>query len=344
MQERIEEATAQLALGRHDPLTGLVNRRGSRPAWKGHCRRPGHGGGESSLSSTSTSTASSRSSTCGHLAGDGLLRQLSPPAPGPAARRDTLARLGGTSSGVLPQQLHRQPRIQVAQDFLQSGGGPSLHLAGQDIFHWRQHRPDPHRLADLQRGRGAVGQRLGLLRCQEQGRNRVQVVDATPPSIAASPTSPGGTALPAALSQDRLVFEAYPLRQLNGQGRSEHFVEIPRPPRRPPEQQRSPWRFSSTPPSAYQPGAGHRYAWPKWRWPPWLGRRPHRRMRCLLPLSTGSVREAGTMATIVRLLDARAFPATPSACKSPGIQPSSSAPRQRPSAPPPATPAAASCS
>lgn len=309
MQERIEEATAQLAFqARHDPLTGLVNRREFEARLEKAIAAAQAGGGESSLLYIDLDRFKPINDTCGHLAGDELLRQLSRLLQGRLRDEDTLARLGGDEFGVLLNNCTGSRALQVAQDFCS--------LAAAYRFIWQ----DKIFSIGASIGLTPIGRQTrnvaevlsasdsACYSAKEQGRNRVQVVDATTPFNRRQPDQSWQDRITAALSQDRLVFEAYPLRQLNGQGRSEHFVEI---------RARLDDRLSSSVPMAVLIDAAERY-----NLAPAIDLRlaevavaalgwaagHTRRMRCLLPLSTGSVREAGTMAAIVRLLDAQGIP------------------------------------
>jgi diguanylate cyclase (GGDEF)-like protein/PAS domain S-box-containing protein len=98
----------------HDSLTGLVNRQEFE-------RRL-----ERTLETTQTDTVEHTlcyldldqfkviNDTCGHVAGDELLRQLAPVLNDKVRKRDTLARLGGDEFGVLMEHCHLEKGLRVA--------------------------------------------------------------------------------------------------------------------------------------------------------------------------------------------------------------------------------------
>ena len=124
----------------HDTLTGLVNRREFE-------RRLTH-----LLDSASPHVPHALlyldldqfkvvNDTCGHAAGDDLLRQISALLRTKLRARDTLARLGGDEFGVLLEhcsvdrgQAHRQFAARVA-------AGLPFRLERQELYHRREHRP-----------------------------------------------------------------------------------------------------------------------------------------------------------------------------------------------------------
>lgn len=118
MQEKIDQATARLAYqATHDALTGLVNRREF----------------ESRLEkAVSSSILHSRThalcymdldqfkvinDSCGHAAGDELLRQLALILKCELRDRDTLARLGGDEFGLLLENCSHEDALAVAEEF-----------------------------------------------------------------------------------------------------------------------------------------------------------------------------------------------------------------------------------
>lgn len=107
----------------HDGLTGLVNRREfelrlgrvldatlrHQDLDEDSVQRPEH-----ALCYLDLDQFKLINDTCGHVAGDELLRQLSNVLRGPVRRRDTLARLGGDEFGVLMEHCSLEQARRVA--------------------------------------------------------------------------------------------------------------------------------------------------------------------------------------------------------------------------------------
>ena len=85
----------------HDPLTGLVNRRELENRLERVLRAAQKNCSEHALCYMDLDQFKVINDTCGHIAGDELLRQLGELLPGAVRRRDTLARLGGDEFALL---------------------------------------------------------------------------------------------------------------------------------------------------------------------------------------------------------------------------------------------------
>lgn len=103
-QER-HQLTEQLARQAvEDPLTGLMNRRGFEQRLQALLDEAQTGGSEHALCYLDLDQFKLVNDSCGHAAGDELLRQLEPVLRPTIRPQDVLARLGGDEFGVL---LHR---------------------------------------------------------------------------------------------------------------------------------------------------------------------------------------------------------------------------------------------
>jgi len=102
----------------HDDLTGLVNRgefekrleaavTGAQTGQKNHC-----------LLYLDLDRFKIINDTCGHMAGDELLRQLSHGLQSHVRQRDTLARLGGDEFGLILENCQPKEAERIAEDFL----------------------------------------------------------------------------------------------------------------------------------------------------------------------------------------------------------------------------------
>jgi two-component system CheB/CheR fusion protein len=88
-------------MARHDALTGLVNRREFEDRLVRVLETAKNDASEHALCYLDLDQFKVINDTCGHLAGDRLLRQLAGHLQGHIRQRDTLARLGGDEFGVL---------------------------------------------------------------------------------------------------------------------------------------------------------------------------------------------------------------------------------------------------
>jgi two-component system, chemotaxis family, CheB/CheR fusion protein len=102
----------------HDALTGLVNRaeleRRLERVLTGADIRDPH-----ALLYLDLDQFKLVNDTCGHMAGDALLRQLPAVLERPLRKRDTLARLGGDEFGVLLEHCPEEHALRIAQDLVQ---------------------------------------------------------------------------------------------------------------------------------------------------------------------------------------------------------------------------------
>ncbi len=118
----ITERREAKALGHqatHDSLTGLVNRaeleRRLERVLAGADAKDPH-----ALLYLDLDQFKLVNDTCGHMAGDALLRQLPGVLEGPLRKRDTLARLGGDEFGVLLEHCPEEHALRIAQQLVQA--------------------------------------------------------------------------------------------------------------------------------------------------------------------------------------------------------------------------------
>jgi diguanylate cyclase (GGDEF)-like protein len=130
MQTRIEDATAQLAFqARHDSLTGLLNRREFEHRLEKALSGVQAGGEEFGVLFLDLDRFKPVNDTCGHLAGDELLRQIAQLFQSRLREEDTLARLGGDEFGIILANCSGPRARQVADDI--------CGLAGAYRFIWQ---------------------------------------------------------------------------------------------------------------------------------------------------------------------------------------------------------------
>ncbi|MCI0733720.1 MAG: diguanylate cyclase, partial [Methylococcaceae bacterium] len=118
----ISERREAKALGHqasHDSLTGLVNRaelerRLARVLAGADAEEP------HALLYLDLDQFKLVNDTCGHMAGDELLRQLPVVLEGPLRKRDTLARLGGDEFGILLEHCPEDQALRIAQQLVEA--------------------------------------------------------------------------------------------------------------------------------------------------------------------------------------------------------------------------------
>ncbi len=118
MQEKIDQATARLVYqASHDALTGLINRREFEQRLERLLQSAVQQGREHALCYMDLDQFKVINDSCGHAAGDELLRQLALLLKTNLRERDTLARLGGDEFALLLENCGLDDAIQVADLF-----------------------------------------------------------------------------------------------------------------------------------------------------------------------------------------------------------------------------------
>ncbi len=118
MQEKIDHATARLVYqASHDALTGLINRREFEQRLERLRQSAVSQGREHALCYMDLDQFKVINDSCGHAAGDELLRQLALLLKSGLRERDTLARLGGDEFALLLENCGIDAAIQVADQF-----------------------------------------------------------------------------------------------------------------------------------------------------------------------------------------------------------------------------------
>ncbi|HET9463434.1 MAG TPA: diguanylate cyclase, partial [Thiobacillus sp.] len=118
MQEKIDQATARLVYqASHDALTGLINRREFEQRLERTLQSALQQGREHALCYMDLDQFKVINDSCGHAAGDELLRQLALLLKGHLRERDTLARLGGDEFALLLENCSIPDALEVADMF-----------------------------------------------------------------------------------------------------------------------------------------------------------------------------------------------------------------------------------
>lgn len=215
MQSRIEEATAQLAFqARHDALTGLLNRREFEHRLEKALASVQAGDDEFAVLFLDLDRFKQVNDTCGYLAGDELLRQMALLFQGRLREEDTLARLGGDEFSIILANCGGARALQVAEDI--------CGLAAAYRFIWQ----DKVFAIGASIGVTTVNRKVHNIneilaagdaachRAKESGRNRVCEQEVNPGHERRQESSNWAGRIASALSEDRLLVEAVPLRAL----------------------------------------------------------------------------------------------------------------------------------
>ncbi|MBS1189986.1 MAG: diguanylate cyclase/phosphodiesterase [Rhodocyclaceae bacterium] len=310
MQERIEGATAQLAFqARHDALTGLVNRREFEARLERTIAAIQAGGEEGSLLFVDLDRFKVVNDTCGHSAGDELLRQISRLLQGRLRDEDTLARIGGDEFGILLSNCIGSRALQVAEDLCT--------LTGAYRFIWQDKifsigasiglTPLNRQVRDVAEALAAGDAACYL--AKEKGRNRVHVQLATQAQNRRQADRSWHDRIVGALADHHLVCDALPMRPFRAGAEDDHFVEIC---------VRLDDHVTPTIPSSMLLEAAERYdlatAIDRHLLETAMAALSRadahgRRMRCLLPLSATSVRHSQTIELLSTALSSHSIPA-----------------------------------
>lgn len=115
MRNRIQDAQAQLHYqARHDPLTGLVNRQELERRLQQALSDVRSHDSQHVFCYMDLDQFRVINDTCGHLAGDEMLRQISMILSQRIRQEDTFARLGGDEFGLLMSYCHVEKAIETA--------------------------------------------------------------------------------------------------------------------------------------------------------------------------------------------------------------------------------------
>ncbi len=119
MQDKINDATSMLMhQAQHDDLTGLINRREFEVRLERSLKSVHDNGAQHVLCYLDLDQFKLVNDTCGHAAGDELLRQVSVLLANRMRERDTLARLGGDEFGLLLENCSLSDANQITNTLL----------------------------------------------------------------------------------------------------------------------------------------------------------------------------------------------------------------------------------
>ncbi|MFT5588351.1 MAG: diguanylate cyclase (GGDEF)-like protein/PAS domain S-box-containing protein [Bradyrhizobium sp.] len=203
-------------LAAHDALTGLLNRREFERRLEQAVLSTGSEGKQHTVLYLDLDQFKIVNDTCGHVAGDELLRQLTTLLQAKLRSGDTLARLGGDEFGVLLESCATAPALRVAEQLRQVASdfhfvwldnvfpiGVSIGLV---TFGAGVTTPDILRMADS-----------ACYVAKDKGRNRVHVYTEENAELAHRKGQMSWvTRLQQALDEDRFVLYRQPIMALDG--------------------------------------------------------------------------------------------------------------------------------
>lgn len=129
-QHYVEQLSWQAS---HDALTGLVNRREFEHRLEKLLAEPRAAGREGSLLYLDMDQFKLINDTCGHQAGDEMLREVCRMLQSQLREGDTLARLGGDEFGILLKNCPAGPSARIAEQLRQAGHDLRLAWEGQQL-------------------------------------------------------------------------------------------------------------------------------------------------------------------------------------------------------------------
>ncbi len=209
----------------HDPLTGLLNRREFERRLERSLETARIEGGEYALCYLDLDQFKLVNDTCGHVAGDELLRQLSQMLQTHVRQRDTLARLGGDEFGLIMDGCSVLNAAQVAQNI--------INAVTDFRFFWEDKSFNigvSIGLVPITRGSGEITELLSAAdtacyMAKEQGRSRVHVHHEDDEDLARRHGEMQWAArLPWALEKDRFLLYLQPIVAATGSDpEAEHY-------------------------------------------------------------------------------------------------------------------------
>jgi diguanylate cyclase (GGDEF)-like protein/PAS domain S-box-containing protein len=217
-------ATQMTHQASHDALTGLINRREFERRLEHALETGKQDTRQHTLLYLDLDQFKIVNDTCGHMAGDELLRQLTTVLQAKLRRNDTLGRLGGDEFGVLLESCPTQPALKMA-DLLRQTVHEFRFVCKEKVFQLGlsiglvtfsdggETLPDILRMADA-----------ACYLAKDKGRNRVQIYTAEDAGLAQRSGEMGWVVrIQKALEEDRFVLYSQKILRLNSVEEGDHY-------------------------------------------------------------------------------------------------------------------------
>jgi len=227
MSRERQYASRLAHLASHDALTGLPNRREFERRVSGALQDRRQPRGSHAVLYLDLDEFKLVNDTCGHAAGDELLRQVSALLRQRLREGDTLARLGGDEFGVLLEHCASDAALRIAETLRKT--------VGDFHFVWKQ-RPFKVGvsigLVNLNDGARTLAQVLSAAdaacyMAKDKGRNRVQVWSSESDELLLRRGEmEWANRLHAALGQNRFCLYAQPVRTVRSEGNAVPYTEL----------------------------------------------------------------------------------------------------------------------
>ncbi len=297
----------------HDPLTGLINRREFEERLKRAIAEVRAGKIQHVLFFMDLDQFKVVNDTCGHVAGDALLRQISAAFERELRHSDTLARIGGDEFGVLLEHCPTEQALQIADQLLNAARDLRFTWAGRifpigvsigviNIANDSDSHTEVMRSADA-----------ACYVAKDRGRNRVQLFQPDDSYLARrTGDMQWFSRIGQALQESRFVLYGQPIRALSAHRADDAYVEV--------LVRMNDENGSLIPPGAFIPAAERYNLMPQLdRWVvsnavAWYAEQLHGKRNLKLPtlginLSGASVSDPGFLEFIRTTLKARDVPA-----------------------------------
>src|SRR5215831_17180158 len=214
-------------LATHDALTGLPNRREFENRLRAALDRPQDSNYHHAVLYLDVDQFKVVNDTCGHAAGDELLRQVSNLLRPGLRAGDTIARLGGDEFGVLLEHCPPEPALRIAEGLRRSVAdfkftwGPRSFSTSVSIGVVNM-IDGPRTLEDALAAADAA-----CYLAKDKGRNRIQVYHPRDSEVAVRHGEMEWVdRLQRALAEDRFVLYAQPIHPLSTDATMPNYVEL----------------------------------------------------------------------------------------------------------------------